>query len=255
MLKHNMPKHVAIVMDGNGRWAKKRNLPRFEGHRRGVEVLKNIVQASANLKVKILTLFAFSQENWSRPKDEVDSLLVLFRKLVRQESKNLCKNNVKLNFIGDVTRFSSSLQIEIENSVKMTSENDAMLLNVAVNYSGKWDILQSVREIAAKVAKSELEPSAITTGDITANCALSGLPEPDLLIRTGGEQRLSNFLLWQIAYTELYFSNIFWPDFTASDLEKAIDFYQTRERRFGKTSEQLKRNLSITGPLALGMEA
>lgn len=234
------PKHIAIIMDGNGRWAKQRFQPRFMGHRAGVKTVENIVKHCAQRGVEVLSLFAFSSENWRRPGKEVSLLMELFSHALNNQVKKLHDNNIKLQIIGDTGRFSDSLQQQITKAQDLTRNNTGLTLNIAANYGGRWDITQSVRELAKQVASGELEADAISEEMINTHLSTASLPEPDLFIRTGGEQRVSNFLLWQMAYTEFYFTDVLWPEFSSDELDKAIDSFTHRERRFGRTSEQLK---------------
>lgn len=234
------PKHIAIIMDGNGRWAKQRFQPRFMGHRAGVKTVENIVKHCAQRGVEVLSLFAFSSENWRRPGKEVSLLMELFSHALNNQVKKLHDNNIKLQIIGDTGRFSVSLQQQITKAQDLTRNNTGLTLNIAANYGGRWDITQSVRELAKQVASGELEADAISEEMINTHLSTASLPEPDLFIRTGGEQRVSNFLLWQMAYTEFYFTDVLWPEFSSDELDKAIDSFTHRERRFGRTSEQLK---------------
>lgn len=233
-----LPKHVAIIMDGNGRWALKRHLPRFAGHKSGVDSVRTIVEASTRLQIKALTLFAFSSENWQRPKKEVDTLMNLFITALEREVKQLHENKVCLAFIGDRSEFNQKLQQRIADAESLTAGNDGLQLRIAANYGGKWDILQACQSIAQKVKAGELQPEDITVDDIQANICLADLPEPDLFIRTSGEQRISNFLIWQLAYTELYFTETLWPDFDIAAYVEALQTYAGRQRRFGLTGEQ-----------------
>ncbi|HEC16251.1 MAG TPA: isoprenyl transferase [Sedimenticola sp.] len=235
-----IPRHVAIIMDGNGRWAKKRGLPRHAGHRAGVESVRISVEHCARLGVEVLTLFAFSSENWRRPKKEVGLLLELFMTALQRDVKRLQKNNVQLRVIGDRTAFPEKLQQNIRMAEAATADNTGLILQIAANYGGRWDITQAARRLAGKVKAGELEPEEISEAVLAAELSFAGLPEPDLFIRTGGEQRLSNFLLWQTAYSELYFSDRLWPDFDAAALEEAVVAFGQRERRFGLISEQLE---------------
>jgi undecaprenyl diphosphate synthase len=231
-----IPRHIAIIMDGNGRWAKARGLPRIEGHRRGVEAVRTVVQHCAELGVEHLTLFAFSSENWRRPPEEVHFLMGLFRLMLKREVARLDKNGIRLRIIGNRDGLSDELRTLIEAAEAKTARHMRLTLNVAVNYGGRWDLLNAFNrllsdhpELAGRVSESDLWPYL----------ALGDAPEPDLFIRTGGEQRISNFLIWQLAYTELYFTPVFWPDFDTAALDAAIQWYRERERRFGRTSEQL----------------
>ena len=231
-----VPKHVAVIMDGNGRWARKRFLPRIAGHKRGVETVRDIVKQCIALKVEYLTLFAFSSENWRRPPEEVSFLMSLFMEALKREVTKLHQNNIKLIMIGDRSRFDAGLIEKIEASEQLTANNTGLVLTIAANYGGRWDVLQAVN----KMQKAEPElAGAYDENHLTPYLSMSYAPEPDLFIRTGGEKRISNFLLWQLAYTELYFTDTLWPDFNEAAFNAAILSYQQRERRFGRTSEQL----------------
>jgi len=236
------PQHIAIIMDGNGRWAKLQNQPRFMGHRAGVKAVEAIVKHCIELDVKVLSLFAFSSENWRRPSKEVSLLMELFSLALKQQVKRLHKNNIRLQIIGDLSKFSPSLQKQIQQSQQLTEKNTGLTINIAANYGGRWDVVQSVRKIAEKVNKGELDVADISESMITDSLATAALPEPDLFIRTGGEQRVSNFLLWQMAYTEFFFTDTLWPDFDAASLDQAVASFTQRERRFGQTSEQLQEH-------------
>ncbi len=231
-----MPRHVAIIMDGNGRWAKHRFLPRVAGHRKGVEAVRSAVQCCAERGVEALTLFAFSSENWRRPAEEISLLTQLFVSALQQEVERLHQNGIRFRVIGDISRFDPVLVELIGNAQRLTAANPGLTLTVAANYGGRWDIMQAVNRLRAEHgARGE----TWTETQLQAHLALSDLPEPDLFIRTGGEQRVSNFLLWQLAYTEFYFTDTLWPDFDGQALEQAIASYRQRERRFGRTSEQV----------------
>jgi undecaprenyl diphosphate synthase len=234
------PKHIAIIMDGNGRWAKQRHQPRFMGHRAGVKSVEKIVKYCVEKQVSVLSLFAFSSENWRRPSKEVSLLMELFALVLKQQVKRLHKNNVRLKIIGDISKFSSSLQTQISDAQKTTENNTGLTINIAANYGGQWDIVQSVQQLAKQVHAGTLMPEQITEALISKGLTTAELPDPDLFIRTGGEQRVSNFMLWQMAYTEFYFTDTLWPDFNEQSLDLAIESFTYRERRFGKTSEQLK---------------
>lgn len=236
-----LPRHIAIIMDGNGRWAKRQFLPRIAGHHAGFEVVRKIVKACGEKGIEVLTLFAFSSENWQRPKQEVSALLELFLTALSREIKKLHENNVQLRVIGDSSRLSPEIKQRIDNAHKLTAENTGLKLVIAFDYSGQWDIANATRQIAIEVAKGELSPDDITPDTLEKYLSTFGLPEPDLFIRTSGEQRISNFLLWQLAYTELYFTEVLWPDFSVAILEEALDFFAGRERRFGCTSEQVTK--------------
>ncbi|WP_047549342.1 isoprenyl transferase [Methylotenera sp. G11] len=233
-----VPKHIAVIMDGNGRWARKRFLPRIAGHKRGVETVRELVKQCVKLNVEFLTLFAFSSENWRRPPEEVSFLMGLFMDALEREVVKLHQNNIKLVMIGDRSQFEAKLIEQIEASERLTAGNTGLVLTIAANYGGRWDILQAMNkmqvalpELAGKYQEENLQPYL----------SMSYAPEPDLFIRTGGEMRISNFLLWQLAYTELYFTDTLWPDFNEDAFSLAIQSYEKRERRFGRTSEQLQK--------------
>lgn len=238
-----IPKHVAIVMDGNGRWAKSRMLPRIAGHKRGVSAVRRTVQACIKFGVKDLTLFAFSSENWRRPPEEVSLLMRLFLRVLRQDVEKLHEEGIRLTVIGDKSGFSEEVQQAIRFAEELTAHNRAFNLNVAANYGGRWDILQATKALFKANSLVANNPDLLCEQDLIPYLSLADRPEPDLFIRTGGEQRVSNFLIWQMAYTELYFTEKFWPDFDESALAEAIDSYNRRERRFGRTSEQLQQSL------------
>jgi undecaprenyl diphosphate synthase len=233
------PQHVAIIMDGNGRWARSRGMPRVAGHRASVKVVRKIVEECAERGVRYLTLFAFSSENWQRPPDEVGMLMGLFFDALVREVADLHRNHVRLRFIGDRDSLGAELRLRILEAETLTAGNAGLNLMVAVAYGGRWDITQACKSLAADVAAGTLRSADISQSAIAERLALAGVPDPDLLIRTGGEQRISNFLLWNLAYTELYFSEALWPEFSASHLQLAFDHFAQRERRFGKTSAQL----------------
>jgi len=234
------PRHIAVIMDGNNRWAKERHLPSLAGHKAGVDSVREVIQGCMESKVESLTLFAFSSENWRRPEKEVRGLMDLFKFALDREVKKLVKNNIRLRVIGDKSGFSPSLQQRIEKGEQATAHCTALNLNIAANYGGQWDIANAVQQIAVQVKQGDIEPSDISSDLISKYVALADQPLPDLCIRTAGEQRISNFLIWQFAYTEFYYSNLYWPDFNRTELLKAVDDFQTRERRFGRTSEQLE---------------
>ncbi|ERP90203.1 MULTISPECIES: polyprenyl diphosphate synthase [Marinobacter] len=233
------PRHVAIIMDGNNRWAKAHRLKGVAGHKAGVDAVKAVVETCARQGVEVLTLFAFSSENWRRPKDEVSALMRLFLIALEREVRKLHRNNIRLRIIGDRSAFNSTLQEHMERAETLTRDNTAMTLVIAANYGGHWDITEATRQVAQKVRAGELEASDITDDLIQQHLSIGDLPMPDLLIRTAGEQRISNFLLWHLAYTEFYFSEVFWPDFKADQMQKALEAYAGRKRRFGQTDDQI----------------
>lgn len=233
--------HIAIIMDGNGRWAQKRTLPRTAGHRAGVKAARAVIEACEPNQIKYLTLFAFSSENWQRPEEEVSTLMELFLSTLSKELAALDKNNVRLRFIGDKSAFSEKLQQQMTSSETMTEDNDGLQLSIAVNYGGRWDITQAAKALAKKVQNGIIEPRHITEESLSQHLSTSDLPDPDLLIRTGNESRVSNFLMWQLAYSELHFSDVLWPDFGEDELKAAIQWFNQRQRRFGKTGEQVEQ--------------
>jgi undecaprenyl diphosphate synthase len=236
----DVPRHVAIIMDGNGRWAKRRHLPRVAGHRKGVETVRAAIRASIERGIEYLTLFAFSSENWRRPQDEVSILMDLFMRALEQEVAKLHQNGIRFRVVGDLARFDVRIRELVASAEELTRGNDRLTLTIAANYGGRWDIAQAARRYYL-AHREALEPDAPLDPDALAPyLALAYAPEPDLFIRTGGEERISNFLLWQLAYTELYFSDLLWPDFDAKALDEAIGSYRARERRFGRTSEQVR---------------
>ena len=237
------PKHVAIIMDGNNRWAKRNSLSGISGHKAGKGAVKKVVEGCARSGVEVLTLFAFSSENWRRPKDEVSALMELFLFALKSEVKKLHKNNIRLKVIGDTKAFNDKIQAQIVAAELLTKDNTGLTLVVAANYGGQWDIVQSVRQLAAQVQRGELAPEDISDASIESYLSTAGLPAPDLCIRSAGEQRISNFLLWQMAYTEMYFTDVLWPDFDEAVLEAAFDAFSKRVRRFGKTDDQLNQAL------------
>ncbi len=234
-----LPKHIAIIMDGNGRWAKKRGLLRNLGHKSGAKSVKQIVEACAEINVKYLTLYAFSTENWNRPKIEIELLMKLLISSLRKELKTLQKNNIKLNAIGNIDLLPKSVRKELVDVIEKTKNNNRLTLSLALSYGSREEIIKTIKEISLKVKNNLISPENIDNSVINNHLYTRNLPDVDLLIRTSGEQRISNFLLWQIAYAELYFTEVLWPDFTKENLFEAILNYQNRERRFGKTSEQL----------------
>ena len=241
----SLPKHVAVVMDGNGRWANKRHLPRAAGHKAGVKATRAIVENCAKKGIEALTIFAFSSENWNRPKDEVSSLMSLFVSTITAEVKKLDKKNVRVRFIGDRTRFSEKLQQSIEKSEELTRDNTGLQLNIAANYGGRWDIVNTCRRLAQAVKDGAVAVDDIDEEMFDSSISLSEVPAPDLFVRTGGEQRISNFLIWQLAYSELYFVDTLWPDFSDEDFEASLDWYAGRQRRFGKTGQQLTDDQAV----------
>lgn len=238
----NKPRHIAIIMDGNGRWAKQRHLPRVAGHKAGVDSVREVIKGCMQHGIEVLTLFAFSSENWRRPVQEVDYLMQLFLTALERESKKLHQQNIQLRVIGDRMLFSDKLRARIMQAETLTAANTGLKLVIAANYGGQWDITEATRKIARAVEQNQLCSETITSTLIEENLATADLPEPDLLIRTSGEHRISNFMLWQLAYAEFYFTETFWPDFHLAELEKALTYYASKERRFGYISEQIKRD-------------
>jgi len=234
-----VPRHIAIIMDGNGRWATERHLPRTAGHTRGVDAVRNVVEACARRGVEYLTLFAFSSENWRRPAEEVSLLMSLFIAALEREVGKLHRNGIRLRVIGEREAFSQKLRDSMDAAEELTRNNTRLTLTVAANYGGRWDVLQAMRALLAANPGLVNDPQALDEAALAPYLAMSYAPEPDLFIRTGGEQRISNFLLWQLAYTELYFTDEYWPEFGAQSLDRAIESYQQRERRFGRTSAQI----------------
>jgi undecaprenyl diphosphate synthase len=240
--KNNVPQHVAIIMDGNGRWAKQQGEDRIFGHHEGVNSVREIVEACGEIGVKYLTLYAFSTENWNRPKEEVDALMELLVSTISLETPNLNKKGVKLQVIGDIESLPKSCQEELQESINITSGNSTVTLILALSYSSKWEITNAVKEIAKQIEEGTIKSSDVNSRLIEKYLNTSQWPDPELMIRTSGEHRISNFLLWQLAYAEFYFTDTLWPDFRKQDFFKAILAYQNRERRFGKTSEQISQN-------------
>lgn len=237
-----IPSHIAIIMDGNGRWAKKKGLPRVAGHKRGVDTVREIVEACAQIGVKYLTLYTFSTENWKRPKDEVSTLMRLLLKSLKDRVKELNKNDIRLTTIGEITKLPFEVQKQLHSDIERTKNNKKMVLNLALSYSGRWELLEAMKSIAREVELGRLNSQKINEETISNHLTTNQIPDPELLIRTSGEFRVSNFLLWQIAYTEFVIIDVFWPDFTREHLYDAIRQFQNRERRFGKVSEQIKQN-------------
>lgn len=242
-----IPKHIAIIMDGNGRWAKKRGLPRVAGHKRGVDTVKDIVEACAEIGVKYLTLYTFSTENWKRPKDEVSTLMRLLLNSLRDRVDELCKNDIKLTTIGDTDALPYEVQKQLKADIERTKNNKKMVLNLALSYSGRWEILEAVKKISRAVEKGDIKADEINEQMFSKFLTTKDLPDPDLVIRTSGEFRVSNFLLWQIAYSEFVITDIYWPDFNRHHLYESIRAFQKRERRFGKVSEQIKKEVNSKG--------
>jgi len=235
----DIPSHIAIIMDGNGRWAKRRGLPRVAGHRRGVETVREIVEVCAEVGVKYLTLYTFSTENWKRPKDEVSTLMRLLLKSLKERLDELNKNNIKLTCIGNIESLPDVVQKQLFEDIERTKNNKRMTLNLALSYSGRWELLEAVKSISRKAAEGKISPDSITEKTISDHLTTKNMPEPELIIRTSGEFRVSNFLLWQIAYSEFVILDVYWPEFSRNHLYDAIRQYQKRERRFGKVSEQI----------------
>lgn len=239
--KENLPKHIAIIMDGNGRWAKKRGLDRVEGHKSGVTSVRQATELAGELGIPFLTLYTFSKENWNRPEDEIKALMHLLIRAVVNETPDLLKNNVRLTVIGDTSSLPAETKDALDQCIAETSKSTGLTLVLALSYSSRWEITEAAKQIAARVKGNELNISDITENVIDQYLTTKNIPDPDLLIRTGGESRISNFLLWQVAYAELFFTETLWPDFNKESLCEAIIDYQSRERRFGKTSEQVSK--------------
>lgn len=235
----NLPQHIAVIMDGNGRWAKRQGAARVFGHHNAIKAVREVTEGCAELGVKYLTLYAFSTENWNRPKLEVDALMTLLVHTIRGEIKTLMDNNVKLATIGHIESLPTDCRRELAEAIRETSKNDGMTLILALSYSGRWEILEAVRQLATDVRDGKLTPDQINEAVFGQHLTTGGIPDPELMIRTSGEMRISNFMLWQLAYSELYMPDVLWPDFRKAHLYEALISYQQRERRFGKTSEQL----------------
>lgn len=231
----NLPSHIAVIMDGNGRWAKKRLLNRIRGHEKGAEAVRIVVQGCRKIGVPFLTLYTFSTENWQRPKSEIAALMFLFEKFLKSEQKELTDNNIRLNAIGQIERLPEAVQQALRRTMALTEKNDGMLLNLALSYGGRDEIVRMVREVAEKAKDGKIDPDSITSRLVSDHLYTKGMPDPDLLIRTGGQMRVSNFLLWQIAYTEIYVTDTLWPDFSEKELANILKDYQLRNRSFGKT--------------------
>ncbi len=243
---HEIPTHVAIIMDGNGRWAQRRFLPRTSGHIKGIEAILKIVEACKDLGLQYLTLFAFSSENWRRPTDEILVLMNLFMHTLESEIDGLINRGVRLRIIGDISAFDYRLKQSILNAESRTAKNHRMYLTIAANYGGRWDILQATKTLLLEEPSLIKNPNLIEEEHFSKYLAMAWAPEPDLFIRTGGEHRISNFLIWQLAYTELYFTDSYWPDFNSAELFMIFEWYRNRERRFGRISEQLRNNISTS---------
>lgn len=237
--REDLPRHVAVIMDGNGRWARQQGFARVKGHEKGVEAVRQTVEAAAELELGFLTLYAFSTENWNRPKHEIDALMRLLVQAIHNEMKTLMENNIKLETIGDIYALPTRSRNELNRAIEQTSANTGLTLILALSYSSRWEIVEAVKKLALGVKSGKMDPDAINGTIFAEHLSTAGIPDPELLIRTSGEQRISNFLLWQIAYCELYFTPVLWPDFTKDDFFRAILDYQNRERRFGMTSEQI----------------
>ena len=237
-----LPRHVAIIMDGNGRWANKKNLPRYMGHREGVKAVRRIVRACKHHGIEVLTLFAFSSENWRRPKTEVGLLMDLFVHTLKKEIDRLDRNGVRMRFVGNRAAFEPKLRSLMDAAERQTADNKQLTLVIAVNYGGRWDLAEAARRLAARAVGGELDVDAIDSDTLGGELSIADLPEPDLFIRTGGEQRISNFLLWQLAYTELYFTDLLWPDFADHAFSEALRSFAGRQRRFGQTGDQIEQS-------------
>ncbi len=242
IIKDRLPQHIAVIMDGNGRWAKERKKPRIFGHKKGSDSVRRIVEASSDIGVKYLTLYTFSKENWNRAENEVTALMSLLLTTINSETKTLMKNNVRLLAIGDLENLPKNVNNKLKASIDKTAQNSGLTLTLAISYGARWEIVNAVKKISEKVSNNEINIDDINDQLISDNLTTASIPDPELLIRTSGENRISNFLLWQIAYSELYFSPKYWPDYEKEDYYEAIVDYQHRERRFGKTSEQLISN-------------
>ncbi len=234
-----LPEHVAIIMDGNGRWAERRGLPRMAGHQAGFNRIRSVVKTILSHDIKYLTVYSFSTENWSRPDEEVQALMGLLVSAIHRETPDLMKNNVRLLAIGDLSRLPADARTTLMQCIEETSSNDGTTIVLALSYSSRWELVEAVKALSAEVLEKKIIPNNITEAMVSEHLTTRGIPDPDLLIRTGGEKRISNFLMWQLSYAELYFTDVYWPDFREEELYEAVLDYQCRERRFGKTSEQL----------------
>jgi undecaprenyl diphosphate synthase len=239
IVAQKLPVHIAIIMDGNGRWARQRGFERINGHEQGVKAVREVIECAAELGLKYLTLFTFSTENWNRPDDEISALMRIMVQSLNNETETLVKNNVRLRAIGDIDRLADDVRERLKETIMLTSTANGLTLVVALSYSSRWEIVEAARKVAVEVTNGKLNPSDIKEKDFEKYLTTEGIPDPELMIRTSGELRISNFLLWQLAYTELYFTDVLWPDFGKEELYKAIMDYQKRERRFGKTSDQV----------------
>ena len=237
-----LPVHVAVIMDGNGRWARRRGQDRIFGHHQGVKAVRKVIEAAAELGIQYLTLYAFSTENWNRPDDEVSALMDIMVESLNNETETLLENNISITVIGDLSRLSEKVRTRLRETIRLTERGTRLKLVVALSYSSRWEISEACRKIARSVKKGLLNADNITEDTVSENLETSGIPDPELMIRTSGEKRISNFLLWQLAYTELYFTEKLWPDFGKEDFYKAVADFQKRERRYGKTSEQIAEN-------------
>lgn len=238
-----LPEHIAIIMDGNGRWARKQGKDRYWGHQEGVISVRKVVEAAVEVGIKYITLYTFSTENWQRPQEEVNALMELMITAVRRETPDLMKNNVRIRMIGDISRLPQATKDNLRNCLDETSRNTGLTLVLALSYSSRWEITEAVKQIASKVRKGDLEIDQIDENVVADYLNTRNIPDPDLLIRTGGEYRISNFLMWQLSYAELYFTDVYWPEFREENLYKAILDFQNRERRFGKTGEQVQSEI------------
>jgi undecaprenyl diphosphate synthase len=244
---NKLPSHVAVIMDGNGRWARQRGLDRIYGHQQGVNAVREVIETAAELKIRFLTLYAFSTENWARPDEEVSALMGIMVQSLSNETDTLLKNNISLRAIGDMDRLSDNVRERLVETIKLTSASTGLNLIIALSYSSRWEITMAARRMSAEVKKGKINPDSVTEDDFEKYLTTAGIPDPELMIRTSGELRISNFLLWQVAYTELYFTETLWPDFGKDDFYKAIIDFQKRERRFGKTSEQVSEKQRKNG--------
>jgi len=246
LTQYNYPQHVAIIMDGNGRWAANQHKPRILGHRQGAKAVRRVIEVADKANIQALTLFAFSCENWRRPDDEVSALLELFSQQLYQHAQQLNANNIRVRIMGNTTILNDTLQKEIAYIQRLTEDNTGMQLVIALNYSGRWDIVQATRQLAQKAKANQLHPENISEQDLNQHLCLQGIREPDLLIRTSGEMRISNFMLWQLAYTEFYFTSILWPDFNEAAFYEALEAYAERERRYGKVASAATSDQALT---------